>query len=386
MTLTTVLPKTPLTGGHSLSGLLTKQTEPFMQNLGWVGGANTGVGDQIGPGCIVKRGPGDYIMLCENNTGAKSLDVGNQPGGFDFDTPTIGATSTDGTTWTIANQDDPSNAVLNCNNISGTSGFKTAVQAETSVGTFLWDPDDALYKCWFHGGNNSGTRKIYYATCSGDPLTAGNWTIQNSSNAVLSNGSGWEATSVADARVIRVHSSLMIMLYRGNGVDNNDSQIGQATSTDRGLTWSKSGSNPVIAKGAAGTWNAGHVYSPGFVYDAPLGLYLCWYGARSGVGSIDEAIGFAYSSDAVTWTQGLFNPVLCKKDGASGTNAFEYVIASTVSAYLDGTTYRLMIKADNGVSGVTGFRGRIEATIQQVVQPFTHSRIITQAVHRAASW
>lgn len=384
MTLTTVLPKAPLTGGASLSGLLTKSTEPLLQNLGWVGGANSGVADQIGPGWVVKRGPGDYIMLCENDTGAKSLDVGNQSGAFDFDVPTIGATSTDGTNWTIANQNDPSNAVINCNNVSGSAGFKTAVKGETSVGTFLWDPDDALWKAWFHGGNASGTRKIYYATCSGDPLTAGNWTIQNSSNAVVSNGTGWEADWVADARVIRINSSLMVMLYRGfaSGV----SQIGQATSTDRGLTWSKSGSNPVLAKGAAGSWNAGSVYAAGFVYDAPLGLYLCWYGARSGVGSVDEAIGFAYSSDSESWTQGLFNPVLCKKDGASGTNAFEDVIASTISAYLDGSTYRLMIKADNGVSGVTGFRGRIEATIRQVVQPFTHSRIITQAVHRAASW
>jgi hypothetical protein len=373
-------PNIGTTGVTTLSGQLTKTTpEPFMQNLGWSGGANAGVSDQIGPGAILKLGAGNYIGFIENDTGAKALDVGNQGGTFQYDTPSIYATSPDGTTWNFNGQQDvSSSAVFNVNNIvSGltagqTTTFKAAVSAETSVSTLMFDPDDNVWKAWFHGGNNSpGTRRIYYAKCNSSSIvtctTAGNWQVQNGGVCVVCEGAGgsWNSGRSDGAIVVRRSSNLMVMIFEGAD-GSNVNQIGEAESTDRGLTWTPYAGNPVIAKGAAGSWDVGSVFQPGFTYDTTTGKYIAWYGGcPTGVFTDTDGIGFAYSNDAKAWTRGSFNPVLTKNVNATGTNAFEDIIANSVNLYLDGGTYRMMIKADNGNGTSAGFRGRIEATMQQ---------------------
>jgi hypothetical protein len=159
----------------------------------------------------------------------------------------------------------------------------------------------------------------------------------------------------------------MVMLYEGQNA-SNAVQIGRATSVDRGLTWTQYAGNPVIGLGAAGAWDAGSLFQPGFAYDAPTQTYIAWYGGCPDTTFTNtDGIGFAYSTDTITWTKGPFNPVLTKQHGTSAQNNFEFIIANTINMYLDGTTYRMEIKADNGVSGTTGFRGRIEATMAQQI-------------------
>lgn len=366
-----LVPATGFSGALSLSGPLVRNaSNPILENLGWVGGANNGTGDQIGPGVIIKAGAGDYRAWFENNTGSKSLDVGNQTGGFDWDVPTIYGTSPTGNDdWTLSNQDVPASALITCNNLTtnpagNETAFKAAVKGETSISSLFYDPDDGIYKAWMHGGNNSGTRQIYYLKCTGgtgDPAVAGNWVVQNSGNPVVAIGSAGadDETWLADAHVVRVSSSLMVMLYLGVN-SSGVKQILHASSTDRGLTWTKNGR--AIAP-TAGAWDAVIVGSS-FAYDERTGLYVCWYGGQIASGASADGIGFAYTSNpsSIPFTKGTFNPVFCRKDITTGTNTLEYVIANTLHSYLDNTSYRHLIKADNGVSGTTGFRGRIEAT------------------------
>jgi hypothetical protein len=346
-----------------------------MQNLGWAGGANNGHADQIGPGPILKLGAGNYVGMIENVNDTQNLDPPNQ-GGAKNDTPTILMTSADGTALTFTAQDVSTSALFNVNNIvSGLTGgqtttFKALVHAETSVQSLLFDPDDAIWKAWFHGGNVGSVRQIFYATCAANCQTAGNWNVQNGGACVVCSGAGgtWNASRVDGPVVVRVNSSLMKMLYEGQNAGGNV-QIGEAESTDRGLTWTPNGGNPVLAIGAAGAWDAGSIFQPGFMYDIPTRTYIAWYGGCPDTTFTNtDGIGFAYSTDAITWTRGPFNPVLTKNTNTSGTNAFEFIIANSINMYLDNGVYRMEIKADNGVSGTTGFRGRIEASMQQTVK------------------
>ncbi len=378
-TVTSLLPYVGTTGVSTLSGPLTKSVatlcaNPCLQNLGWVGGANSGLSDQIGPGPMQKRGPGDYRGFIENAHNVQTLDVPNQ-GGSNNDTPTIYGTSTDGNTWVFPTQDDSANALFSVNNIGANltapqlTTFKAAAHAETSIGTEFYDPDDNVEKAWFHAGNNTvGARRIYYATCPASCGVAGNWSTQNTGLPVVDVGAGgsWEESIVTDARVVRVNSSLMLMIYSGR-TSAGLAQLGLASSTNRGLTWNKYSGNPFITV-AAGTWKSTSVWPPAFAYDAPTSTFVVWYGGGSSVGGQD-AIGFcSFTSTAPTsCTDGLFNPVATKNTVTSGTNAFEVNYASTINGYLDGARYRLLIKADNTVSGATGFRGRLEATMNQFI-------------------
>ena len=370
-TITDLTPDLGITGGKTLSGPLTKTTpQPMLQNLGWIGGANNGQGDQIGPGYIYVAGVQDYRGWFENTTGGKLLDAANQTGPFDYDTPMMYATSTNGYNWNIQNQSVSTLAIISVTNIHATAGFRAAAKGETSLQTVLYDPDDHVWKTWIHAGNNSGTRQLYYLICTNDPAVAGNWYIQNSSNPVIPVGAGgsWDDTALGSPVVVRVSSSLMIGIY----VAWNSAikvQLGRATSTDRGLTWTKDAGNPVLAVGAAGQWDAGAVYAGSFFYDPDLKLYGIWYGGQRVTADGKLGVGFAYSSDSITWTRGVFNPVYSSKDATSSQNAFEYIIATCNEVYQDGDTYRLMIRADNGVSGPTGFRGRLEGVCNRIVKP-----------------
>jgi hypothetical protein len=398
-TVTSYTPNVGTSGGATLSGPLTRGgSPPYVQNLGWAGGANNGRADQIGPALIQKLAVGSYVGYFENDTGVKTLDPSNQPGAFDFDTPSIIATSSTGAagSWTFTSQDTASGSAFNVNNLVGaltgpqTTAFKAAVQGETSLSTFpIYDPDDNICKTWFHGGNNTGPRAIYYATCSvascgGNCATAGTWNVQNGGVAIISKGAGgtWDDGFVAAPHVVRVNSALMLMVYGGFNAAVTKEQIGWATSTDRGLTWTPSGSNPIIPVGAAGSWNATSIHPGAFFIDIPLQLLVLWIGGN-GNAATDESIGYYYSpiSSTPTWTAGAFNPVFNKNVATSGLNNYEDLFASSVDGFLDGTTYHFVDRADNGVGGTTGFRGRTDQTLSQVVTSKDRKLLLLKVGH-----
>jgi hypothetical protein len=91
------------------------------------------------------------------------------------------------------------------------------------------------------------------------------------------------------------------------------SGIGYATSSD-GTSWTASGSNPVLTPSGMG-WDSGTVSFPVVYKDAgaPAGKrYRMLYSGSSGS---NYQIGYAYSADGVTWTKGGSNPVLANGSG-----------------------------------------------------------------------
>jgi hypothetical protein len=250
--------------------------------------------DKTGPSCVVKVGPGDYRQWYEG------LDFDNLgPSGEPYTLPCY-ATSTDGFSWTKY----ASNPIMD--------GLVAWEDDEASPVSVLWDPDAQLWKMWYHGGNNSGTRSIGYAT-STDGIS---WT-KYGSNPVLVAGAGgsWEEAWVADGKVIRLSSTDYRMWYGGVDV-SLIRRFGYATSSD-GISWTKYGSNPVFGLGASGTWDDGHLmaFSPIYVANADGALFHAWYVARDAPTGGNSAVGYAWSQDGISWTRGPNNPVMSTISG-----------------------------------------------------------------------
>jgi predicted GH43/DUF377 family glycosyl hydrolase len=88
------------------------------------------------------------------------------------------------------------------------------------------------------------------------------------------------------------------------GQAKGKSWIGYATSSD-GLTWKRQSDKPVLV--AEAPWEKVAVMCPHVEWDGDVKLYKMWY---SGGGQYEpDAIGYATSSDGLTWTKYPQNPV-----------------------------------------------------------------------------
>ncbi|NUM44758.1 MAG: DUF11 domain-containing protein [Anaerolineales bacterium] len=84
---------------------------------------------------------------------------------------------------------------------------------------------------------------------------------------------------------------------------NGPGRVGMATSPD-GINWAKSPLNPILDVGAPGAWDADGLEAPFVIREGPT-TYKMWYS-----GFPECAIGYATSSDGVSWTKHPGNPVL----------------------------------------------------------------------------
>jgi hypothetical protein len=258
---------------------------------------------KAGPRHVVKVGNGDYRMLYE---AASAGGIGS----------TAYATSTDGTAWTKYNSGLPVFTALS-------SGWEND---EASITTFLWDNAIEKWIAYYHGGGNDQPRLIRRATA--DSLT-GTWT-RESTNPVLDQGGvgAWDEEGVADAKVMKI-ANVYHMFYAsdtGSGIS-----IGHATSSD-GIDWTKDPANPVF-EGSGSGWDSWDAQSPGVLRDGSL--FHMWYVGDPN-DNANEALGYAYSADGVTWVRGPNNPVLSKPGTAN------VYVGDTVDAYRDGNTYRVL--------------------------------------------
>jgi uncharacterized repeat protein (TIGR01451 family) len=125
---------------------------------------------------------------------------------------------------------------------------------------------------------------------------------KSGSNPVLSSTAPWEGSRVIAPTVIKDGSQYK-MWY--TGIDSSwVSRIGYATSPD-GMTWTKHGGNPVLDVGASGSWEDGDVRSPAVLKVGST--YHMWYEGDDGA---TTRIGHATSTDGMTWTKDPANPVL----------------------------------------------------------------------------
>lgn len=220
-------------------------------------------------------------------------------------------------------------------NLGVTGTWDAAAAGEVTV-----IKDGTTYKMWYSGQDAAGVFRIGYAT-STDGIT---WT-KYGGNPVLNVGTAgtWDAAGVASPMVIKDGVTYKMWF---TGRDASDvGRIGYAASTD-GITWTKSGANPVLNIGTG--WEALTVGSPAVILDS--GTYKMWYSGKSGLGIIgDLKIGYATSPDGITWTKNGANPVL--NAGTIGT--WEDRGVGVASVIKDGTVYKIWYTGYTGTGNVT---------------------------------
>ncbi len=177
---------------------------------------------------------------------------------------------------------------------------------------------------------------------SGTPAGSSDWTRQGSA-AVLSPGaSGWDGFMIGAPSVIKV-GGVFSLYYEGESSATFLRSIGLATSSD-GSAWTKFASNPVLAPGAAGEWDAGGVRYPVVYFDGTK--YWMWY---QGTGANGPAIGLATSHDGVAWTKSPSNPV--------------FTLSGLISSYVPGAVvkpgaqFMLFYSADGNIGQMTSTDG-----------------------------
>lgn len=179
------------------------------------------------------------------------------------------------------------------------------------------------YRMWYFGSDGAGGEAIGTAASS-DGLS---WT-KDAGNPVFSpSASGWDSAFVSEPWVL-FDGVTYRMWYSGG--DGTGGGIGLATSTD-GLTWTRAGAAPVLTKGGTGAFDALSISGPCVLFDGAG--YRMWYDAYDG---FDSSIGYATSTDGITWTK-RSTPVL--QTGAAG--AFDDDEIEEPRVVFDGSVYRM---------------------------------------------
>jgi hypothetical protein len=160
--------------------------------------------------------------------------------------------------------------------------------------------------------------------------------FRNVGPALVAVGAGgtWDQTSVSQPWVLYDGGTYKLWYGGSNG---SNWKIGHATSSD-GVSWAKSGSNPVLSVGAGGQFDETGLLFPVVYKDAEASAskrYKMLYGGLNASGKIK--VGYAYSADGVSWTKGAANPVL--SPGAGGSWDDEGVIPTALVK--SGSTYYL---------------------------------------------
>jgi predicted GH43/DUF377 family glycosyl hydrolase len=166
---------------------------------------------------------------------------------------------------------------------------------------------------------------------SHDGITMG----RDARNPILTKGSGWEAHHIKDPWVLKDGNSY-IMWYSGASQSTGQYKIGYASSLD-GASWTKSVNNPVIDLGSAGSFDAdGALFAVAYVDNsgAASAKFKMFYTGKNA--AQDLQIGYAFSSDGISWTKGAANPVVVL--GSAGENDDVAAISGALSQ-VGGTFY-----------------------------------------------
>ncbi|MBI4330439.1 MAG: hypothetical protein HY673_04060 [Chloroflexi bacterium] len=146
----------------------------------------------------------------------------------------------------------------------------------------------------------------------------------------------WDSSAAANVSVVKDGSTLK-MYYSGQNLAGRF-QIGVATSTDGGITWSKHPGNPVVPAGSASAWDAEGVASPAVVIDGST--YKMWFMGRDA--SDMTRIGYATSTDGgLTWSKRT-TPVL------TAQHAFEAAGVGSPAVIKDSGDFKMWYTAKVG--------------------------------------
>jgi predicted GH43/DUF377 family glycosyl hydrolase len=114
----------------------------------------------------------------------------------------------------------------------------------------------------------------------------------------------FDCKGVFNAQILHISDTSWYMWFSGLDISNFNSQVGLAVSSD-GLNWQRYSEDPVLSRGAYGSWDYTVVYAGTVLFDE--GIYKMWY---TGMNGSDYNIGYAASSDGITWAKYEDNPIL----------------------------------------------------------------------------
>jgi predicted GH43/DUF377 family glycosyl hydrolase len=168
--------------------------------------------------------------------------------------------------------------------------------------------------------------------------------IKSPANPVLDLGppGSWDDDLVWAPRVL-YDGATYHMWYSGD--DGVTGRIGYANSSN-GITWTKYPGNPILGPGP-GAWEAQSVYVPTVLYDGVT--YHMWYTGYDF--SNTYRIGYANSSDGITWTKYSGNPIL---DIGSPGSWDDFRVHANSVLYI-GTTYHMWYSASDGSTQRIGY-------------------------------
>ena len=106
----------------------------------------------------------------------------------------------------------------------------------------------------------------------------------------------WHGTILKDGAQYRLY-------YAGYSSTTQKWSVGLASSTDR-IHWTKL-STPVLTGGETGSWDVSGVYTPFVIKEE--GIYKMWF---AGVNPSSQAVGYAISTNGLSWEKYSGNPVL----------------------------------------------------------------------------
>jgi len=215
----------------------------------------------------------------------------------------------------------------------------SASAAWEASGTVVQEPsviyDSGTWKMWYTGGFNSPA--LGYASCTGDPTVAGNWT-KYVSNPILGQGTvvaGW----VSGNNILKVGSTYYVFYYDASGGGN----LKVSTSAD-GIAWATP--TTAIEKGAV-AWIPGG-WANSFVWGSSGAWKMLVEGSATVGGGPPWRISYATSSNSTPdsgWTvQGtnFLTSLVVDNGGASGVPCLY-----NGGALINGR-YQLWFHAGNG--------------------------------------
>ena len=164
----------------------------------------------------------------------------------------------------------------------------------------------------------------------------GVWTKSGRNPVLQPGGAGsWESEAVSEGEVL--FDGQTYRLWYGGRDANGVYRTGLATSAD-GVSWSRHAANPVLSTGGPGAWDSGGVNASEVMKDGDT--YEMWYMGQDGTWSI----GRATSPDGVSWTKDASNPVL--QSGPDGSWDAGMVLSPCVIR--DGSTYKMWYTGMDG--------------------------------------
>jgi predicted GH43/DUF377 family glycosyl hydrolase len=228
-----------------------------------------------------------------------------------------------------------------------TDGLNWEVRDEIVLGPAAEDPAEQLEVTRPFVLDEGGRLTMWYAAHGKDRVvisraSSPDGVVWQRHGVVLAPASPWEKSSLMCPSVLREETGKYHMWYSG-GERYEPDAIGYATSPD-GSTWTREQDTPVLAPGAAGTWESDRVAGAHVFKEGPW-LYAAYIGFANGFE--DSAIGIARSRDGVTWDRHLKNPVITH--GQPGQ--FDSINVYKPFVVVDGDEWRMWFNGSSPVRG-----------------------------------